>query len=264
MSRYIDTQFIDQLPVNAIPTPDLGTPPASGHVFRVKVYSEHTWVIDAGRFWYYCGHNRMLVVTGYVMKGSLGVYKRKPAVMRLLLSSDDVDQTLIWRVSSFSFTVRAASYNYAVSSATGKLIVDVGSSRIQSFSIFRKHATSYVLCDPNFKLHPSEDPCAWEGVTDLPESQDGEVAMINILRKMKSGKVCRAYAHRPVGELFQSSRMLGYLAEKHVPLVYAYSLSHVPVEFDTYRRRGLQQFAAGYMYDDAGSDGVLVNSKESG
>ncbi|RKO88252.1 hypothetical protein BDK51DRAFT_37716, partial [Blyttiomyces helicus] len=82
MSRYIDTQFIDQLRANAIPTLDLGRPPASGHVFRVKVDGEHTWVIDTGSFWYYCRQNRMLDVTGYVMKGSLGVYKRKPAVMR--------------------------------------------------------------------------------------------------------------------------------------------------------------------------------------
>ncbi|CAH0521472.1 unnamed protein product [Peronospora belbahrii] len=90
-------------------------------------------------------------------------------VLALLRSTDDVDYTLIDRVSSYSFRVREYIYrrmeNMGVKSG---FTVDIGSGRMQSLSIMSRYGdASYLVCDPDLNMSSVRDLSSWINVTDL-------------------------------------------------------------------------------------------------
>ncbi|CAH0476526.1 unnamed protein product [Peronospora belbahrii] len=90
-------------------------------------------------------------------------------VLALLRSTDDVDYTLIDRVSSYSFRVREYIYrrmeNMGVKSG---FAVDIGSGRMQSLSIMSRYGdASYLVCDPDLNMSSVRDLSSWINVTDL-------------------------------------------------------------------------------------------------
>lgn len=174
-------------------------------------------------------------------------------IVAMLRSSSSVDYVLMRRITAFSFEVREYVYSAAISAALGKLVIDVGSGRMQSFSFFKDKRMSFLLCDPEFKLHPSEQKHAWLDITPM----DAE-SRLNIVAKMNSGQLKRAFYRGTLASLLNSDAIVKYIISKRIPLAYSYSLSHLPVEFIELSRRGAKQIGVGYMYDKVNSDGVLV------
>ncbi|KAJ3221371.1 hypothetical protein HDU81_010688, partial [Chytriomyces hyalinus] len=145
-------------------------------------------------------------------------------------------------------------YKLARSMMGGRLIIDVGSGRLQSHQIFDDSNATYLFCDPNLKIPRDKKYNNWTDLTHYDM-----VSILNVIVKMNRGSLKRAYYIGAIHDLLSNREIHNYIIKKSIPLTYSMSLSHVPAEFSYMSMQKAKQVGCRYLYDDVDHSGTLVN-----
>ncbi|KAJ3382885.1 hypothetical protein HDU92_004513 [Lobulomyces angularis] len=179
-----------------------------------------------------CDNDRLSIVKA--MPRYDKVVPNRPQVLKdiisVLKSDDMIDYTLIDRVSNYSFFVRKYMYSWANNRMRdSKLIIDVGSGRIQSISCIKDNPNySYLLCDPKLKIPNSIDSSKWLDATNYDDK-----SKLNLLERLHRDNRCM--------------------------LIYCFSLSYMIPFFNDMASRGAKQIGSCYVYDNIREDSTLVD-----
>lgn len=174
--------------------------------------------------------------------------------LAILSSTDSEDLSLTSRVSNFSFVIRDAVYQSALNSrCRGKLVIDIGSGRLQSASIFSMHSDdAFFMCDPQLVIPRSRQDVQFYDVTNSDAGQ-----LLECLTLMQRGKIKRVLYRKSAEELFSNAEVYDYVRVQRVPLVYSFSLSHLVPLYRRLFSDGFSQIGCCYVYDKADQDGTV-------
>ncbi|KAJ3220934.1 hypothetical protein HK099_003893 [Clydaea vesicula] len=188
------------------------------------------------------------------------VVPNRPQVLKdiisVLKSDNMIDYTLIDRVSNYSFFVRKYMYSWANNRMRdNKLIIDVGSGRIQSISCIKENPNySYLLCDPKLRIPNNIDSSKWLDATNYDDK-----SKLNLLERLHKGKDKMAYYRGSIESFFTSYNILSFVIDNRCMLIYCFSLSYMITFFNDMASRGAKQIGSCYIYDNIKEDSTLVD-----
>ena len=156
-------------------------------------------------------------------------------------------------VTMLSFAVRSKVYEHAINKLRGgRLVIDVGSGRMQSKDIMAKHSASWLLCDPG--LDTSTLRRKTIDITDM----DG----MSIVASMKNANMRdgKYLAYKSTFEsLIAKPEVSQFIRAQRVPVVYCFSLSYAIGQFMQLLSWAVPQVGCSFVYDGHDSEGWVFN-----
>jgi hypothetical protein len=220
---------------------------SSGHIYECKLRVKNVGVrrvLDIEEF-----HERY----DKEKPNSLTVYNR---IRDVMLSDKSVNEVISREVSSFSFAVRKYVYHRADGSrSSGRLIIDVGTNKLQSLSVMNElPAVSWLMVDPNIAIPSSANTRNWVDAT-LYDSN----SIVNLLNDLNVGKVKFAYMRITIEQLLSNENVYMVMHHKRYPLVYSFSASYCTSTMNQLRRLGIPQIGCVFSYDNQNADGIVFD-----
>lgn len=177
------------------------------------------------------------------------------AVTARAMGVTDESRLLMRKVSSWSFLVRRRVYETAINMCTsGPLIVDVGSGRMQSYSIMSSTSPVFLLCDPELDLNLLRKGDVCHDITKLDDTSIAS-AMSNCVRS----RVKYLAYKDTIESLLSRPQVRSFIRNKSIPVCYSFSLSHTHKSFRQLAEWMVPQVGCCYLYDGVDNDGVLFD-----
>ncbi|KAG0903728.1 hypothetical protein G6F33_012844 [Rhizopus arrhizus] len=196
-----------------------------------------------------------LMVESYTIRSDKmrpNAYSVAQDIVGLVIGDLNYDSVITRRVTSFCFAVRKYLYSTASDLVTkSKLIIDVGTNRFQSMSLF-PNDKSMLFCDPDLDLPP-----IFEGIVNIAELPRDE--MTAVIEALSKGKIRRACYKGHFEDLIAIPSVYRHITFNRVPIVYSFSLSYLVSTYNQLAMSGACQIGCCYMYDNVDVNGVLID-----
>lgn len=181
-------------------------------------------------------------------------------VLRRLTSDQVSDASLSRKISILSFAMRERVYSIAKNLSGGKsLIIDVGSGRLQSWSLLEGLDQKVLFCDPNFRFLSGRGVVR-EDFFDITRlsPKDRKTALARASARTHKGHKF-LYFKGEIEELLKDEEIYQILKNNGATFVYSFSLSHVKETINSLARAGFSQVGCGFLYDRLKPNGELFN-----
>lgn len=159
-------------------------------------------------------------------------------------------------VTDINFALRKVVYERAVNRKTnGRLLIDVGSGRLQSFSFFKDPKVSLLLCDPKLSNVSSLNRGVVHDLTHIDPA-----SRLDVLEKLNSGRYKTAVFKGRIEDLFNTQALIDYVVDYSVPLVFSFSITHTLDFCLDMAVSGANIVGCTYLYDDADASGSVIEA----
>lgn len=168
------------------------------------------------------------------------------------------EQSISRKISVLSFLIRERVYELASNLSGGRgLIVDVGSGRLQSWSVIAGMRQKFLFCDPNFRL-PRGRGAIRESFFDITELslKDKKTALLRASSYKSTNKKYLCFRGK-IEDLLNEPSLMNVLKTNKATFVYSFSLSYLKDTINILDSLDVTQVGCGFLYDNVESDGSL-------
>jgi len=138
---------------------------------------------------------------------------------------------------------------------SGPLVVDVGSGRMQSYSIMSSISPVFLLCNPELDLSLLHRGNVCHDITKLDD-----ISIISAMSNCIRSRVKYIAYKDTIESLLSRSQVKSFICSKSIPICYSFSLSHTHKSFRQLAEWMVPQVGCCYLYDDADCNGVFNDS----